>query len=57
MLIRFSEMLKQVAGMNLKQMTKELPAGSTLWHYGILSKIGEGGAVARILGEPDTPQN
>lgn len=47
MLIRFREMLKQLAGMNFKQMTKELPAGSTLWHYGILSKIGEGGAVAR----------
>lgn len=35
MLIRFREMLKQLAGMNLKQMTKELAAGSTLWHSGI----------------------
>src|SRR5687768_4266938 len=29
--------------MNLDKMTKELPAGSTLSHYRIVSKIGEGG--------------
>jgi hypothetical protein len=31
------------AGMNLSKMNKELPAGSTLLHYRIVSKIGAGG--------------
>ena len=29
--------------MNLREMNKELPAGSTLLHYRIVSKIGAGG--------------
>ena len=29
--------------MNLDKMTKELPAGSTLSHYRIVSKLGYGG--------------
>lgn len=33
----------EFAAMNLDKMNKELPAGSTLSHYRIVSKIGEGG--------------
>jgi len=37
--------------MNLNKMNKELPAGSTLLHYRIVSKIGAGGMGEVYLAE------
>src|SRR6266536_1415357 len=38
-----SDNAPECAGMNLSKMNKDLPAGSTLSHYRIVSKIGAGG--------------
>ncbi len=38
-----SDNAPECAGMNLSKINKELPAGSTLSHYRIVSKIGAGG--------------